>query len=262
MMQKLRLLAFCGLLAASPAFGIGGLPAHNAFLAGQSGATCTHGSTTVTATGAGSVTLPAGCTSVTEEAWGGGGSGAGNDGTATSVSGGCGAGYGKFVASGLNPVGVTVYYNVGNGAIVGSQGQPGASGQTSWVNAAANAQPVSNGAVATGGGGGLYNAGCVTPGTGAVGTTSHTGGQSVNGAGFVGSGGGGGAGSTGDGGVSSVSAGDGQGLGGTPDGGMGGTGWNVNDGGPGSPLGGGGGSGGASGFGGGSGGRGQVRLTW
>jgi hypothetical protein len=200
-----------------------------------------------TTPGAGSIVVPAGMNTLVAEAWGGG---AGGSGTGTPTGGGGGGGgYSKF----QTPVtaGATVYYYVANAGAGSSALAP--VGETSWVNAAANAQPSSNGCVAAGGG--QNGSGGALGGAGTVGTTNFTGGTA--GSSNQGTGGGGGAGSAGNGGNGVNGT---HGNGGTPDGGNGvdGIGGNVTT--TASQPGGG---GGGSYFGtGGAGGNGQVRMVF
>lgn len=130
-------------------------------------------SSTITATGAGSCTVPAGVTSIAFKVWGGGASGNGTIG-----SQGAGGGGGECNITLSVTHGNTVYYTVA-ATVTGVSGN-GSSGNTSWINISSNAQPGSGatGCYATGGvwAASASNAG----GTGNFGTTNFTGGQSYN----------------------------------------------------------------------------------
>lgn len=205
--------------------------------AGAGGCTGGNGTTTITATGASTFTVPAGCTSLQIEAFGGGAAGSGQ-------LGGSGGGYSGDTASNHITVtpGQTIFYSVG------------AAGAVSWVNPNANSQPVGAPGVVAAAGSGQN-----TPGGGTIGLTNFTGGVGGNDAFSNGGAGGGGAGSAANGGAGMSGATFGPG--GTPDGGNGGPGGNgATAGTVGSQPGGGGGgsdSGSAA-----AGAAGQVRITW
>ena len=208
-------------------------------------ANCTNG-TIITAPGAGNCTVPSGITSMTFWAWGGGASGANE---AIGGNAGPGGGFCKITLT-VTP-GNTVYYSVAAAVTGGSN--TGVSGNTSWTNISANAQPssLSNGCYASGG----NSSGNVGGAPGPSGASGYTGGNAT--APGSSDGGGGGAGSGGNGGNSN---GTGGGIGGTPDGGRGGNYSGNSTGFAGTAPGGG---GGASSFdAGGNGARGQIEISW
>lgn len=210
---------------------------------------------TIKGTGAGSMVAPVGKSLMDAEAWGGGAAGTGI--SSTSSPGGSGGGYSKYSTS-VTAGSTTVYWTVGVGGTGGS-GLGGAGGK-SWVNAAANSEPASNGCV----GGGAASTGTSaagTPGAGTIGTTNFSGGSGASGAGGSpgrGGGGGGGAGTANNG---SNASGFTHGAGGASDGGDG---TDGTSGATVSTVGAqpGGGSGGAWSTNAGNGGAGQVRLTF
>ena len=204
----------------------------------------------ITATGAGSCSVPASVTTMTFSTWGSGASGSGSS---SSFHGGGGGGGFSSRSMSVTPGG-TIFYSVG----AGPSGGTGVStvGNNSWINKTSNAQPSSSadGVYAEGGNANPDNGGSAIGGHGNLGTTENQGGSGVVTAGN-GGGGGGGAGSGGAGGSGSGTTG---GTAGTPDGGAGGNGGASGS--NGSAVGGGGG-GGKSGSGG-NGARGQVQLTF
>ena len=233
------------------------LPAHALFFTSPPmlvQAHCTDTSVhTVTASGAGSVTVPTGCHHVTLKAWGGGAAGSGYIGT---IDGGNGGGFATYSTYSVTP-GNTLYYSVA-AAITGTTAD-GSAGNNSWLNISSNAQPaaIANGVYATGGATSSSQTGGSYGPTGATGYTGGVG--SVYDAGW-GGGGGGGAGSAGNGGTTTGSAT--AGTAGSPDGGAGGNGGNFANGSPGTQPGGAG--GGGSGFSriGGTGAAGQISYQW
>ena len=173
---------------------------------------------TITATGAGSVTTPAGCGHVKVKGWGGGGSGS-DFGTAANQSSGAGGAFAEsdnlIVTSGVT----LVYYSVGPGSPLSTGLSTG--GTQTWANIATNSAPASssNGIVAAPGSAQVSN-GVATIGglcTSSIYATACYGGG--NGFGGGNGWGGGGAGSAGAGTAGTSSGG---GTGGTPDGGQGG----------------------------------------
>lgn len=239
---------------------------------------------TVTATGAGSFTIPSGVTSITFEAWGAGGGGSISSGAGNEASGGGGA-YGKVTYS-VTP-GDIIYYEVG----VGGAGASGGGGTLSWFNKNTNSSSAASGAYRAGAGGsgvGSFGAFVAASG-GQTGTVdfSANGGQAANsqggGGSRGGSGGGGSGGPDGDGTNGAAGSGATGGTGGTGDVGIGGAGGadgtaggsDIRGGGGGggghgaggtggdggAPGGGGGGGGSSSGVSG-NGGRGQIQYTY
>ena len=209
-LAALALLASAGLTFAQvgPIPGMGPLP--------FGGVTCSDTSLhTITASGAGSYVVPAGCGHVTPLAWGGGSAGSGWSGTS---NGGNGGGFATNSAYVVTP-GNTIYYSVA-AAVTGTTGE-GSAGNNSWFNISTNAQPsaIANGIYATGGFTSSVSTGGSYAPTGATGYSGGIGGVAATHPG----GGGGGAGSAGNGGAGT--AGGTAGSGGTPDGGPGGTGF-------------------------------------
>ena len=176
-------------------------------------------STTITATGAGSCTVPAGVIGISFKVWGAGASG---DASIVHAPGGGGGGECSTASLTVTP-GATVYWTVGIGG-VGVTVSAGNPGGVSWVNIAANSQPASgtNGCYATGGLASADGSAGGLGGAGNLGATNYSGGPGgVTSAGNGGSGGGGGAGSGGPGGAGGAGPSGAAGAGGTPDGGNG-----------------------------------------
>lgn len=220
------------------------------------------GSLTITSTGAGSFTVPAGITSVTAKCRGAGAGAV--DGTGGGGISGAGGGGGAFASSTLTNLtpGSVINYSVGVG---GTNGSSPTSGGATWfsssgtINAVGGSAPVAN----AGGIGGQASA--------CTGTITHSGGNGAagsNGGGGAtkGGGGGGGAGTLADG--SNGFVGGGGGAGGNAGGGAGGSSAPItHDGAPGIQPGGGGGGGAVDSTGGsfgigGNGGNGEIIISW
>ena len=221
---------------------------------------------TVTTTGAGSFTIPAGVTSIEYEGWGPGADGSTAGGSSQEASGG-GGGYIKATIS--VTAGDIIYYNVGvsgtsnswfnkntnsespnswaaNRAVGTSAGTAGANGSPAGTLVVARVG--GNGASAQGGGGSRGGSG----GGGAAGPIG------TGSAGAAGSGSSGGAGGNGNGGNTTGNGTSNAEGGSGGDGGAGGGGAGTNGGAPGGGGGGGGSSSGVSG----TGARGQIRYTY
>ena len=233
------------------------LPAHALFFTPPPmlvAAHCVGTMTTVTASGAGSVTIPVACYHVTLKAWGGGSAGSGVSGTS---DGGNGGGFATYSTYSVTP-GNTLYYSVA-AAITGTTAE-GSAGNNSWLNISSNAQPaaIANGIYATGGATSSSRTGGSYGPTGATGYTGGVG--SAYGVSWGGGGGGGGAGSAGNGGTTTSSGT--AGSAGSPDGGAGGNGGSAANGSPGTqPGGAGGGANGTSKVGG-NGAAGKISYQW
>ena len=120
---------------------------------------------TITATGAGTFTVPCDVTSVTVQAWGGGGAGGGE--SANNSKGGGGGAGGTYVSSVL-PVTAGTTYNLFVGAGAGGANSAGANGQESWFNTTGTL-------FAQGGAGGAApNNGTVAGGVGSIATSIGT----------------------------------------------------------------------------------------
>jgi hypothetical protein len=240
--------------------------------------------TVVTATGAGSYTVPAGVTSIKIEAWGGGG---GAHSAVAQEGGGAGGGYIANTIA-VSP-GATIYYSVGTGGSAS-----GGTGVASFVGDASTYAGSTNAIQANGGTGGstsfapggtttskgswvtgaiAFSGGQGPAGQGGGGTRGGTGGGGAGGPAGAGGGGGqgsgaaGGAGGTGNGGSTAGGAAGAPATAGTSHvdgggGGGGGAGGATGTGGAGGAPGGGGGGGGSSASANaGTGARGQVRIT-
>ncbi|MEO7483040.1 MAG: hypothetical protein ABIT81_04725 [Ferruginibacter sp.] len=216
-------------------------------------------SQTATFTTSGTWTCPAGVTSISVECWGGGGAGGGSTTNTTAGGGGGGGAYNKNLTVAVVPN--TVYtITVGAGGIGGTgAGVIGAVSTTTFGVTTVSANGGSGGAAGAGvggaggagGAGGLYNGGA--GGTGISAT-------------FLGGGGGSSAGTANNGNFGTAPTG-GLAVAGGGSGGNGANGGSANvDGLPGASPGGGGGGAykknGASGNNGGSGGNGQIKITW
>lgn len=228
---------------------------------------------TVTTTGAGSFTIPAGVTSITFEAWGGG-----NDGISTGTSCDAGGGGGGYISATISVTsGDIIYYKVSASA------QNADGDQASWFQKNTNSKTnawqanntltsaggtTTNGAVGTliaafngGAGAAAQGGGGSRGGSGGGGSGGDAGGGNPGAAGSGSSGGTGGSGNN-----ASTPGGQTSGAAGTSDvggggGGAGGAG-GGNFGGAGGAPGGGGGGGGSSSGGVGFGARGQIRYTY
>jgi hypothetical protein len=248
-LAALALLSFAGLAFAQvgPLPGMGPLP----FVSAAAGCSDTslH---TITAWGASSVTVPAGCGHVILEAWAGGAAG---DGTSGTSDGGGGGGFATYSTYAVTP-GNTLYWSVA--AAISGTTTNSANGNNSWLNITTNAQPsaIANGIYAVGG---THSAGA-GGGYGPTGATGYTGGTGGTYSSSTGGGGGGGAGSGGNGGNGASPGG--AGAGGSPDGGAGGASTASSVGGSGAQPGGGGGGGVSSGHSGGTGAAGQVSYQF
>ncbi len=203
---------------------------------------------TISTTGAGTWTVPAGVTgSITVEAWGAGGSGGGANGKNVTGSGGTGGTYVSSTFSGL-VAGATYNLYVAPQTATGASGADGISGAASWFNT--NSILNANGGL---GGKSSNGAGVMAITTGSIGTTIIAGGSSSSATTlFYGTAGGNGGNGGGAGGVNSTSPAN-----------------NATDtGNPGSSPGGGGGGGATGGGGcgcsttGGIGARGEIRITY
>lgn len=239
---------------------------------------------TVTTTGAGSFTIPAGVSSITFEAWGGGAGGRTDNGTSQEGGGGGGAYINVTYAVAEDDV---IFFDVGAGV------SSDTAGNASWFNKNTNSPVSANGAYIAGGGGQFSpGGGAISASGGETGTVnvSRSGGSGANpqggGGSRRGSGGGGASGFDGVGGTGTAGSGNTSGgVGGTGDGGSGGAGGaggspggtgtsNVEggggggggssgqSGGDGGAPGGGGGGGGSSSGASGTGARGQIRYTY
>lgn len=106
--------------------------------------TCQASSTVLTTVGSITYNVPANCTYITGEAWGGGGGGAGGDANTTAIGNGGGGGY----ISGIIPVDTTASQTQSFTAVIGSGGGAGAAG---------NGASYEGGAGGGGGGSGIKN---------------------------------------------------------------------------------------------------------
>ena len=211
------------------------------------------GLTTLTLTNTGPVTwtVPAGVTSVQVQMWGGGGGGGSSS---TNIPGaGGGGGGGAYILTNLAVTpGASISYAIGGGGTAGTAGTNTTFTGAPTANGGKAGSTGPNGSGGAGGVGGTFNGG-----NGAAGTTTTNGPTAVSG------GGGGGAGSAGHGGNASASIG---GAAGSPDGAAGAAGKTTDGRGVDGTMPGGGGSGAVqltgSSSSGGTGGNGQIRLTW
>jgi len=237
---------------------------------------------TVTTTGTGNFTIPAGITSINFECWGAGGGGGG---TATAQKSGGGSG-GYHTATISCVAGDVFYYTVGTGGTAGNAG--GATGvrknnsNLSVMMYAGGGGAGSTGSAAAGGSAGLIGDDTSDGWTNLGGGNGSTGGAAATGGGSRGGGGGAGsAGAAGGGGAGSAGSGSTGGSGGTAasgtisggaagnpgtsnveGGGGGGGGAGGGAAGAGGVPGGGGGGGGSSSGASAAGGRGQIRYTY
>lgn len=247
---------------------------------------------TVTTTGAGSFTIPAGVSEITFEGWGAGGGG-GTGGGASCEGGGGGGAYISVTYSVTE--GDIIYFNVGAG---GAAGVGGGTNERTWFNKNTNSDVNANGAYRAPGGPSGDGTGSATPSnatggetgtvvnsfTGGAARAAQGGGGSRRGSGGGGSAGPAGAGAQGTAGSGNTTGGlggDGNnadtdaqgGAGGSPGGtgesaadgdggGGGGGGSSGQSGGAGGAPGGGGGGGGSSSGASGTGARGQIRYTY
>lgn len=151
--------------------------------------------TTVTLTGSGTWTVPAGVTSITVKCWGGGGAGGGSTANNSGGSGGGGGGYCERTISSLSG-GEGFTYAVGS-AGTGSTGNGTAGTSSTFINAGLLINMSANG-----GGGGGFNKGLIGAGGNASGGTTNT----TGGPGTLGGNAGGNGGDGANGGVGGVGA--------------------------------------------------------
>lgn len=127
---------------------------------------------TETTAGAGSITIPAGITSMIVQTWGGGGGGGISTILSSSSTGGGGGAY----AASVIPVtpGSTYYYSVGAAGAAGTSSSPtGGTGGTSWANSTNSSSGAPT--LAVGGSGGIQSTTQVGMGGAATACTSNAG---------------------------------------------------------------------------------------